>query len=236
MLGTVVRLRGAVRAVVNRLRKVPRWLVVTVVVLALLVLGGPWTWMRIDSWNRITDEAAAGPADVAIVFGASVAVDRRTPMPFLRGRIETGIDLLKAGKAKVLLMSGDANSARGNEPEVMKRYAVEHGVDPARIVEDPYGLDTYDTCRRARDTYGVRRALLVSQSLHLPRAVTLCRTLGVEAYGVTARCEDCQWVTQVYLSSREVAAGSKAVWDVTTHRQPVVQSPPDQAVHAALGQ
>ena len=35
------------------------------------------------------------------------------------------------------------------------RLPGERGVDPARVVEDPFGLDTYDSCARARQVFGV---------------------------------------------------------------------------------
>jgi vancomycin permeability regulator SanA len=93
-------------------------------------------------------------------------------MPFLRGRLDVAAELITTGKVRALLISGDAGGGSGDEVRVMREYLARKGVDPARMVVDPYGLDTYDTCRRAHDVYGVRKALLVSQELHLHRAVT----------------------------------------------------------------
>jgi vancomycin permeability regulator SanA len=117
----------------------------------------------------------------------------------------------------------------------MTEQLVAQGVPARRIVADPSGLDTYDTCLRARDVYGVRRALLVSQPLHLPRAVTLCRTLGVDADGVAARCDGCNEITVSYNRLREQPAGWKAVLDAVSDRPPAVSSPPDPALAQALG-
>ncbi|MBT8227366.1 MAG: DUF218 domain-containing protein [Dactylosporangium sp.] len=100
-------------------------------------------------------------------------------------------------------------------------------------MHDPFGFDTYDTCRRARDVYGVRRALLVTQSYHLPRAVALCRALGIDADGVNAGCHGCDDATLAKASLRELAAGGKAVLDALRDRQPAVVSPPDPALTTA---
>jgi vancomycin permeability regulator SanA len=216
------------RRIVLRLRLV---LIAALVVLAAVT--APAIWLRIGSDGRISTAGRAGTTDVVIVFGAQVAPGGTAPMPFLRGRLDVGADLLRAGRAKAILISGDRHGSSGNEVEVMHSYLRSQGVDPARIVEDPYGLDTYDTCRRAHDVYGVKRALLVSQALHLPRAVTLCRRLGIDAYGVDARCDGCQDVTLAYNTVRELGAGPKAAWEALIHRQSVVRSTPDPSLRIA---
>jgi vancomycin permeability regulator SanA len=74
--------------------------------------------------------------------------------------------------------------------------------------------------------YGVRRALLVSQRFHLPRAVTLCRSMGIDADGVAARCDGCLDTTLAKNRAREMPAAWKAVLDRVRNRPPAVASPP----------
>lgn len=214
----------------------PRWLrsprrLVTVGLVTALLLLAPTVWLRLVSLGHINDR---GTADVAIVFGAQLAPGGTQPMPFLRGRLDTAVALVGSGRAKAVLVSGDAHGGSGDEVAAMSRYLVAHGVPQRRIVVDGYGLDSYDTCRRAHDVYGVRRALLVSQGFHLPRAVTLCRSLGIDADGVAAGCRGCQTVTIAYNTAREVAAAWKAVYDRASDRPPAVVSPANQQVAAAL--
>jgi len=210
-----------------------RQLLCVVAVFSVLVLL-PTVWVRIGSAGRISTVAGAPSADVAIVFGAQVAAGGDEPMPFLRGRLDTAAQLITTGKVRALLISGDAHGGSGNEVRVMRAYLVGLGVDPGQLVVDQFGLDTYDTCRRAHDVYGVTRALLVSQDLHLHRAVTLCRRLGIDAYGVPARCDGCRLVTIWYNTARDVAAGPKAAWEAFRRRPPAVQSPPDPALRQAV--
>jgi vancomycin permeability regulator SanA len=133
----------------------------------------------------------------------------------------------------VVLVSGDGAGASGNEIAVMSDYLVAQGVDRAHIVADPYGLDTYDSCVRARDVYGVSRALIVTQSYHLTRAVTLCRQVGVDVEGVRARC-DCPASLLASKWFRDYLASGKAVLDVLRDRPPAVTSPPSAEVTDAL--
>jgi vancomycin permeability regulator SanA len=177
------------------------------------------------------DDAPEAP--VAIVFGAQLSADRVRPKPVLAGRLTTAAELLRAGKVRALLISGDAKGSSGDEIAAMTGYLLELGVPAQRIVADRFGLDSYDTCRRAHDVYGVTRALLVSQRLHLPRAVTLCRARGIDADGVAARCDNCRRFTLAVNTAREVPADFKAVFDVLTDRPPAVPSPPDPALTEA---
>ena len=120
------------------------------------------------------------------------------------------------------------SAATGSWPEITRRLA------EARIVEDAFGLDTYDTCVRAHDVFGVTSALLVSQRYHLPRAVATCRAVGVDAIGVgdvTVRRTSKRWDE---FAQRELGANLKMVWDLTTRRTPNLEGDPE-AVSAALG-
>ncbi len=212
-------------------------LVVTIGVLGLVLLG-PTVWLWVGSAGHVSaghvaTTGRAAQAPVVIVFGAQLTPDGTEPKPFLRGRLDTAAALIRDGRATAVLVSGDAHSGSGDEVAVMSRYLTEHGVAARRIVADGAGLDSYDTCRRAHDVYGVRRALLVSQAYHLHRAVTLCRDLGIDADGVAARC-DCSWRALALNRAREVPAAWKAGYDVVTHRPAAVSSPPDPALTAAL--
>jgi vancomycin permeability regulator SanA len=198
----------------------------------LVMLPGAWTTLA--SAGRIHSVAEAPTAPVVIVFGAELAPGGTRPKLFLANRLDTTVELIRAGRATAVLASGDGHGATGDEIAVMTGYLVAAGVPARRIVGDPYGLDTYDTCRRAHDVYGVRRALLVSQSLHLPRAIALCRRLGIDAEGVEAGCRGCREVTVTLNRAREIPAGVKAAFDAVSHRAPAVSTPADPALTEAL--
>ena len=207
------------------------WLGLVFAVLLLIPTG----WMAVRSAGRIADTVDAAPtAPVVIVFGAQLEAGGTRPRPFLAGRLDVAAELVAKGKARAVLITGDANGSSGDEIAAMRAWLTGKGVDPSRIVADPHGLDTYDSCRRAREVYGVRKALLVSQSLHLPRAVTLCRHFGIDARGVAARCDGCRGRTLFLNRVREIPAGVKMLWEILRDRPPAVRSEPDP-IRAAAG-
>ena len=163
-----------------RKRRWPRW-VAGIAVLGAVVYAGSIVWISVASAGHTSDAADAPDAPVVIVLGAQIKDGK--PMAFLKGRLDAAVELVEAGKAKAVLVSGDANGGSGDEIAAMTNYLVEQGIDERRIVGDPYGLDTYDTCFRAIHTYGVTKALIVTQGYHVPRAVALCRDVGIDADG-----------------------------------------------------
>jgi len=197
--------------------------------IAVLVVGGSYAWVRIDSSGhrfRVTD---APTADVALVLGAGLRQDG-TPSEYLRYRLDDAAALYAAGKAKVLLVSGDNRVADYDEPTAMQDYLVAAGVPRDRIVRDFAGQDTYDSCVRAKEIFGVTRALVVTQEFHLPRAVFLCRQAGIDADGVA---DEHRIVTTTPVL-REIPAATKAAWDAIWQPDPRHLGPVEDDVAVAL--
>jgi vancomycin permeability regulator SanA len=218
--------------------KLIRWrrarrLVIAGVLLVLLV-SAPWIWTTAVATGHLHDVADAPAADVVIVLGTTVGAAGQ-PEARLAGRLQTAAELVRAGRARVVLVSGDGGGESGDEPAAMTAYLTGRlGIDPARVVADADGLDTYDSCARARVVYGLRRALVVTQSYHLSRAVTLCRSLGLDVEGVRAKCDGCGTALLARKAARDYFASGKAAWDAVRKRPPAVTSPPSLAIQAAL--
>lgn len=195
----------------------------------LLLISAPWLWTTGAALGHTHDEASAPTADVVIVLGTEVG------SPRLTGRLTTAATLVATGKARAILVSGDGGGDSGDEVTAMAgQLTGPLGVDPARVVADPHGLDTYDSCLRAKEVYGVSRALIVTQGYHLSRAVTLCRSLGLDVSGVRARCDDCGLQLLVSKSVRDYFASGKAAWDAVRRRPPVVSSPANPSLSDAV--
>ena len=107
-----------------------------------------------------------------------------------------------------------------NEPAAMRSWLVERGVPAHKVVPDYAGFDTYDSCARAERIFGVPRATVVTQSFHLPRAVALCRRLGIDANGVGDDSAKRYAQTWWFSSSRENGACVKAALDLLSGRDP----------------
>jgi vancomycin permeability regulator SanA len=207
---------------------------VVIGIAVLLLLSAPWAWTVLVAAGHRHAAADAPDADVVLVLGTTVAPDGK-PENRLAGRLTTAAELVTAGRARVVLVSGDGGGDSGDETAAMTSYLTGTlGLDPARVVADPSGLDTYDSCIRARDVYGVRKALVVTQAYHLARAVALCRTLGIDTEGVAARCDGCGTVLLAEKSARDYFASGKAAWDAITRRDPAIISPRSTAVTDAL--
>lgn len=200
----------------------------------LVATALPFGWTRMAAAGHLFDEAAAPRVEVVLVLGAQVGSDGR-PMPFLRGRLDTAGQLLRDGRARVALVSGDRQGGSGDETTAMSTYLIETWhIDPHRVVTDPYGLDTHDSCVRAIEVYGVTKALVVTQPYHLGRAVALCRSAGIDADGVGARCDGCRSLNLARNAARDYLACTKAAWDVAWARHSAVRSPPSTEIADAL--
>jgi vancomycin permeability regulator SanA len=174
--------------------------------------------VRGNGGGRIYTEVADAPsAPVAVVFGAGYSGGVLSPV--LEDRVITGVELYKAGKVRKLLMTGD-NGRRGySEPDAMKHEAERLGVSASDIFCDFAGFHTFDSVVRARQIFGVRRAIFVTQSYHLHRALYLGRKLGLDVDGVAA--ERRTYPDQKIYNEREVASTIAAWIDVNvTHPRP----------------
>jgi vancomycin permeability regulator SanA len=199
-------------------RRLRGCLTVVAVLLALIVLAfvGPALYVAIVTRGaRYDDPARIPPAETAIVFGAGLTPDGR-PTPLLSDRVHAAVQLYKAGKVRTLLMSGDGESPGHDEPAAMARQAESEGVPAAAILRDPGGVRTYASCARAHDIFGVRRAIVVSQSYHLPRVIYTCRSLGIATAGYSfARVA---YADDLALRAREVISLDYTFWELLKHK------------------
>lgn len=202
----------------------PRWRRYGAVVAGCVVLGiAPWVWVHWEARGHVYAAVAAPKAPVALVLGAGLTASGR-PSPFLAGRLEVAKELYDTGRVRVILVSGDNRYTTYDEPTAMRDWLVERGIPDAAIVRDFAGRDTYDSCVRAQRIFGVTRALVVSQAYHVPRAVAICHSIGMDVDGVgdSSVTGYAAWQTG---QIREIPAAGKAVWDVVSGRDPVLGAP-----------
>src|SRR5262245_60086411 len=212
-----------------------RALVVAIAVapVAPLLVVCATAWIDAGARGHVYTAGSVPVAPVALVLGARVYPDG-VPSPFLTARLELAKQLYDTGKVRVLLVSGDNRRHNYDEPDVMRRWLLAHGVPARKVVADYAGFDTYDSCARAKLIIGVTRAVVVTQSYHIGRAVALCRHLGIDATGVgddTQRVGRDAWRRAAI---REWPACVKAVYDLTIHRRPVFLGRHETGVEDAL--
>jgi SanA protein len=207
-------------------KKKPFRKILLYILLSLLVIFlAPVVIAYISSAGKRFPLGVAPQGKTAVVFGAGLYRDG-SPSPVLRDRVSTAAELYKAGKVEKLLMSGDNSTLSYNEPGAMKKYALQLGIPEDAIVLHYAARRTYDTCYRAKAIFGITEATLVTQDYHLPRALFICRNLGLDAVGVSADRRNYSRMTYIYWRIREIPATFSAFIDVlVTHPEPILGEP-----------
>ncbi|HAA45636.1 MAG: SanA protein [Halomonas sp. 54_146] len=155
------------------------------------------------------------PAKVGIVFGTSHWTRSGVRNPHFHARMYTATQLINQAQVDHLLLSGDNRTQAYNEPRAMWRELYRRGVAAEQLTMDFAGFSTYDTLARARDVFQLDRALLITQSWHLPRAVYIGRALGMDVTGCVADDQtiDVDWRLKLREWAARVATlGDLYIW------------------------
>lgn len=135
---------------------------------------------RIYSFGNTRSEASA---DAAIVLGAAVWSSGVSPV--FRERINHGIDLYRNGKVRKLIFTGgQGNPGEPTESSAARDYALQSGVPAQDILIEEKSHTTYENIRYAKqvaDAHGIRHVLIVSDPLHMKRAVLMAQDVGLIA-------------------------------------------------------
>ncbi len=175
--------------------------------------------MTVRFWGRasVTRDRRAMPATpMVIVPGAGVFPDGR-PSLTLRDRLDAAAELYATGMGEHILVSGANDLPDFDEPIVMHRHLVARGVPSRVITLDSGGVNTWATCRRARQMYGVERAVFVTQHPYANRAATLCRAAGLDATVLSIDPPRRRRRNRMKARAREALANVKACYIVLTH-------------------
>lgn len=124
-------------------------------------------------------------ADCILVLGAGVRNGQ--PSWPLANRLDKALAVYNLGHTKKILVSGDHGQNSYDEVNVMRNYLMERGVPKENIFMDHAGFSTYESMYRARDIFKVESIIVVTQGLHLRRALYIGNKLGLECTGVEAK-------------------------------------------------
>ena len=154
----------------------------------------------------------------AVLLGTSKFMRNGTKNYFFYNRIKAAETLLKSGKVKYIIISGDNSLSYYNEPEDMKKELIKAGIPDSVIYLDYAGFRTFDSMIRAKEVFGQTKFIVVSQQFHNERAVFIARKYGIEAYGYNA--EDVDAYSGFKTKVRELFARVKVFVDVYTNKKP----------------
>lgn len=161
-----------------------------------------------SSGKILSPEEAAQLTDVdcILVLGCLVN-DGGVPSDMLHDRLRQSVELYQLGAAPKLLMSGDHGRENYDEVDAMKTYAVGEGISSENVFMDHAGFSTYESMYRAKEVFGAKKIIIVTQEYHLYRAIYIARSLGLDAYGVTSDYN--RYLGQFRRDVREVLARVK---------------------------
>lgn len=163
-------------------------LIVTAIISILLII------VRVQGYSKYIYSMDNLPkdSDAIIVLGAGVRPDG-TPSDILSDRLQTSVEVFNEGISDKIILSGDHGREDYNEVRAMKDYVMKNkDIDEKNIFMDHAGFSTYDTMYRAKEIFGVQKAIIVTNEYHLPRAIYVARKLGIDAYGVKSDIREYQ--------------------------------------------
>jgi uncharacterized SAM-binding protein YcdF (DUF218 family) len=144
---------------------------------SILLLAAGLLASRIYLYRNAGSDA---PADAAIVLGAAVWGSEVSPV--FRERINHGIHLYRKGQVRKLIFTGGQGSrGEASESSSARRYALQSGMPADAILIEEKSHTTYENLMYAKqlaDAQGVRKVLIVSDPLHMKRAVAMARDVG----------------------------------------------------------
>lgn len=173
-----------------------------------------WANFKIENEteDKVTSELSKLPDEkVGLLLGTSKILANGNPNPYFFNRIEATVQLYKSVKIKNIIVSGDNSRKHYNEPEDMKNELIKYGIPADKIYEDFAGFRTLDSVVRAKEIFGQKSYIIVSQQFHNERAVFLAQKNGIEAFGYNAK--DVNQYAGFKTNVREKLARAKVFWD-----------------------
>ena len=189
-------------------------IVIAIIVLLFLLLVFGINILVIKAWNK---QKPKEKVDCILVLGAAVWSGK--PSPMLEDRLNAAIELYKSGVSNKILVSGDHGQDNYDEVNAMKKYAIEKGVPSEDIFMDHAGFSTYESVYRAKEVFGVKSMVIVTQKYHLFRAVYISKKLGIETYGENS--DSRKYMGSIERETREVLARIKDFIKVTFNNNSV---------------
>jgi len=154
----------------------------------LIILGGLlflYAYVILTTRVRIFTLENVPKSKFTLVLGAGLDKNGH-PTDILSDRVETAVKLLGQNKTTSLVLSGSFSPQNFSEPESMSILALSLGVDRSQLILDKYGKTTFDSLINVASYVGNESVAIVTQNFHLPRALWLANSLGINAYGVSA--------------------------------------------------
>ncbi len=171
------------------------FLIATVVVIVLLWLAAtPWVSHNLQSSleGRATEASADAlpKADAIVVLGGTlsppVSSQLSANLSAAADRLVYAARLYALGKAPVILISGGHAAGGTMDAESVHAAALlgDWGIPASAVLTETESINTYENAVYSKlmlKQHGLKRVLLVTSAMHMPRALATFRSAGVEA-------------------------------------------------------
>lgn len=158
----------------SRIKRIALW---------LLLAGFVWCTILATIIWRYGAHDHATQSDCIIVLGA--AVQGSIPSPVFEERIRHGIDLYHAGYApKLLFTGGIGEGQKYSESSIGRLVATQQGIPASDILMEEHSRTTQQNLSEARSVmqkHGLKSAIIVSDPLHMKRAMMMADGLEIHA-------------------------------------------------------
>ena len=123
-------------------------------------------------------------ADVAVILGAAAYNGEVSPV--YRERINHGITLYEEGYVdRLIVTGGTADQEEESDASAAKKYLLSQGIpEEAVLIEDQSSItqENLENSKAIMEENGYETALIVSDPLHMKRAMLLAEDAGITAY------------------------------------------------------
>ena len=159
-------------------KKVKNIILLVTAIILIYIIGTAiniWCFAEVDETRK---------ADVIIVLGAA-AYDSG-PSPVYRERLNHAIQLYNDGYSEYIVVTGGCvDGNKYSDAYIGKQYLLEKGIPDERIIMEDRSVITeenFEYSKRLLEDNGFESALIVSDPLHMKRAMYLCERSGIEGY------------------------------------------------------
>ena len=176
---------------------------IVAITLLILLLTTIVTGARIYQYGGVSTDTEA---DAAVVLGAAVWTNNVSPV--FRERINHALNLYRKNRVrKIIFTGGQGNSNEPTEAVAARSYALANGIPARDILVEQNSHTTYENivfAKQLADANNLKKVLLVSDPLHMKRAMTMAADVGLDAYpSPTPTTKYQSWNTQLREVARE---------------------------------
>jgi uncharacterized SAM-binding protein YcdF (DUF218 family) len=175
--------------------KRPRFAAINIALALLLLLVSSNSWISNQlvkslEWQNLPTSLPQAEAIVVLGGATRPQVYPRPSVDIMEegDRVLYGAALYRQGKAPIVILSGgrtmDLKQASSSESQDMALLMQQMGVPAAAILQDPTSLNTYENAvnvNKILQSQGIKRVLLVTSALHMPRSLKIFQKQGIDA-------------------------------------------------------